>query len=470
MLMIVKDDSTEQPARILAERIVRLTPCDGAAWESAVDDLVALAIAADPQVASASSRVFFRDVVEALADRFEPDLCDLYVHLFCRTITASRRTLDLLSVDRLLQSFRLTTEEELLRRAHRVRRSSAFEAGRHVVASKVLVPSRVTLGADIAVTSVVLQKMKDVFPKAELVLLGGAKAGAFFASDPRVRLREIAYSRGSSLRDRLNAWPTLVDIVRQEIEGLRSEEYVVVDPDSRLTQLGILPLVPDDSRYFFFESRSFASPRATSLGELTDKWLAKTFGGDSEACLPYVRLSAEDRQRGEHLREAAGNRRLAAVNLGVGDNPSKRVKDPFERELLLLLRSRGYAVVLDQGAGNEELLRTSYLIDSVRETGASVSRLGDTAEPFADLNFWRGSLSGFAGYIAASDLYVGYDSAGGHLAAALGVPGIDIFAGAASQSMIEHWTPWGKAPAAVIAVRPGQTPEEVLAAVQEQLP
>lgn len=470
MLMIVKDDSIDQPARILAERIVRLKPRDGAAWETAVDELAALAIAADPQVASASSQVFFRDVVEALADRFEPDLCDLYVRLFCRTITTNRRAPDLLSVDRLLQSFRLTTEEELLRRAHRMRRSSAFEAGRHVVVRKVLVPSRVTLGADIAVTSVVLRKMKDVFPKAELVLLGGAKAGAFFASDPRVRLREIAYSRGSSLRDRLGAWPTLVDIVRQEIEGLRSEEYVVVDPDSRLTQLGILPLVPDDSRYFFFESRSFASPRATSLGELTDKWLAKTFGGDSEACLPYVWLSAEDRQRGEHLREAAGNRRLAAVNLGVGDNPSKRVKDPFERELLLLLRSRGYAVVLDQGAGNEELLRTSYLIDSVRETGASVSRLGDTAEPFADLNFWRGSLSGFAGYIAASDLYVGYDSAGGHLAAALGVPGIDIFAGAASQSMIEHWTPWGKAPAAVIAVRPGQTPEEVLAAVQEQLP
>ena len=470
MLMIVKDDSTERPARILAERIVRLPPCDGAAWETAVDELAALAIDADPQVASAGSRVFFRDVVEAIADRFEPDLCDLYVRLFCRTITASRKAPDLLSVDRFLQSFRLTTEEELLSRAHRVRRPSAFEDGRHDVVRKVLVPSRVTLGADIAVTSVVLRKMKDVFPKAELVLLGGSKAGALFASEPRVRLREIAYSRGSSLRARLGAWPTFVDIVRQEIEGLRSEEYVVVDPDSRLTQLGILPLVPDDSRYFFFESRSFTAPRATSLGELTDKWLAKTFGDDSEVCMPYVQLSTEDRQRGESLREAAGNRRLVAINLGIGDNPSKRVTDPFESELLSLLRSRGYAIVLDQGAGKEELFRTSNLIDSIRETGASISQLGDTAGPFADLNFWRGSLSGFAGYIAASDLYVGYDSAGGHLAAALGVPGIDIFAGAASPSMIEHWTPWGESPASVIAVRPGQTPEEVLAAVQEQLP
>ena len=469
MLMSVKDGSIDHRARILAERIVCLSSREGTEWETAVDELAALAISADPQVAAACSRVFFRDVVETLADQFEPDLCDLYVRLFCRTITASRRAPDLLSVDHLLQSFGLTTEENLCRRAHCIRRPIAFAAGGHDVVRKVLVLSRVTLGADIAVTSVILRKMKDVFPGAEVVLLGGPKTGTFFASDPWVRLREVAYSRGSSLCGRLGSWPLLVDIVRQEIEALGPEEYVVVDPDSRLTQLGILPLVLDESRYFFFESRSFTAPRATSLSELTDKWLAKTFGGDCEICLPYVHLSAEDRQRGENLREAAGTRRLVAVNLGVGDNPSKRVTDPFERELLSLLRSRGYAVVLDQGAGKEELFRTSNLIDSVRETGASVTRLGDAAGPIADLNAWQGSLSGFAGFIAVSDLYVGYDSAGGHLAAALGVPGIDIFAGAASPRMIEHWTPWGKAPASVIAVRPGQTPEEVLAAVQEQL-
>ena len=31
---------------------------------------------------------------------------------------------------------------------------------------------------------------------------------------------------------------------------------MVIDPDSRLTQLGLIP-VCDDSRYFFFESRAF---------------------------------------------------------------------------------------------------------------------------------------------------------------------------------------------------------------------
>ena len=113
MLMSVKDGSIDHRARILAERIVCLSSCEGTEWETAVDELAALAISADPQVAAACSRVFFRDVVEALADQFEPDLCDLYVRLFCRTITASRRAPDLLSVDHLLQSFGLTTEENL---------------------------------------------------------------------------------------------------------------------------------------------------------------------------------------------------------------------------------------------------------------------------------------------------------------------------------------------------------------------
>ena len=83
---------------------------------------------------------------------------------------------------------------------------------------------------------------------------------------------------------------------------------------------------------------------------------------------------------------------------------------------------------------------------------------------------WQGSLSGFAGLIAASDLYVGYDSAGGHLAAALGVAGIDIFVGAACDRMVGRWQPWGPKPATVIGVREGDDPPSVLSEVQRHLP
>ena len=277
--MNVHDPSGRQQARALADLVVSGAGADLAAWQAGAYQLAALALSRDPETAMTGSRTLFRDVVEVLGDGFEPTLCDLYVNFFSRVIEAARRDPGLSTVDELLRSFGLEAAADVLQRADRVRRPAPFDSAGREAVRKVLVPSRVTLGADIAVTSVVLRKMKEVFPQAEVVLLGGAKAGAFFASDPRVRLCEVAYARGGSLRDRLGAWPALVELVEGEIAGLGSEEYVVVDPDSRLTQLGLLPLVRDESRYCFFESRSFASPGVTSIGELTATWLDGIFGG-----------------------------------------------------------------------------------------------------------------------------------------------------------------------------------------------
>ena len=59
-----------------------------------------------------------------------------------------------------------------------------------------------------------------------------------------------------------------------------------------------------------------------------------------------------------------------------------------------------------------------------------------------------------AGLIGESDLYIGYDSAGQHIAAALGVPCIDVFAGYSSRRMLDRWRPTGKASTRVVAVDP----------------
>ncbi len=470
MLDSVSVIQAEERARALADEIVRFSAPPGDAFEKAVDELASLALAANPEVAKPASRELFANVVETLADRFEPGFCELYVHVFGRLVTACRQHPSLDRFDRQLRGFGLDTEQALLRRAQQVRGPAAFDIADRGNVQKALVLSRVTLGADVAVTSVVLDGMKRTFPNAEVVLLGGPKAGAFFASDSRIRLREVPYQREGSLLNRLNAWPALVETIRQETADLRPQDYLVVDPDSRLTQLGVLPLVPDDSRYFFFESRSFEFRGAKALGDLTAGWLQRVFGAEAQRSLPYVSLSAEDKLRGRQLRDAAAGRRLAAVNLGVGENDAKRVRDPFESELLRLLSGEGYAVILDQGAGEDELTRTSRLVEKIEMRGKSVVRIGHSNKVIADLNVWRGSLSGFGGLIAVSDLYVGYDSAGGHLAAALGVPGIDIFAGATSPRMIERWRPWGPRPAAVVPVDVADTPDKVLERVRERLP
>jgi ADP-heptose:LPS heptosyltransferase len=111
----------------------------------------------------------------------------------------------------------------------------------------------------------------------------------------------------------------------------------------------------------------------------------------------------------------------------VGENPAKRLPDPFEEQLLTLLAESGLELYLDKGAGGEEAERVRRAVErsNVKAT------------------FWDGSFAGFARIIAASSLYVGYDSAGQHVAAACGVPLISIFAGFPVPRMFERWRPLG---------------------------
>jgi ADP-heptose:LPS heptosyltransferase len=156
--------------------------------------------------------------------------------------------------------------------------------------------------------------------------------------------------------------------------------------------------------------------------------------------------------------------------LGVGGNDAKRVGGSFEPNLLHALFRRGYSVVLDHGAGAAETERTRQLVELCRHDGISTGEIRTGHCDNATLLTWNGSLNGFAGIIAASDLYAGYDSAGGHLAAALGVPGIDIFSGAVCGRMRDRWRPWGKTPAAVVPVEPSSRPGEVLAQAEKLIP
>ena len=79
--------------------------------------------------------------------------------------------------------------------------------------------SRVTLGADVAVTSVLMDAAKRRFPRAEIVFVGPRKNYELFAGDPRIRHAPVAYRRGS-LRDRLAVWDELKALLASMIAGL----------------------------------------------------------------------------------------------------------------------------------------------------------------------------------------------------------------------------------------------------------
>ena len=445
---------------------------DGGSDSKLIDQLCELATSPDASVARAASGAIFGGVVEYLADRFEPSLCGLYVRFFSRVVDYCRRLPDGKALDDCLGSFGLHGEQDLLDRANRVRRVAACVEINKARLKKILVLSRVTLGADVAVTSVVLDRMKRLSASAEIVLLAGPKTLALFGSDDRIEAVRMDYQRSGTLLERLNAWVSLVQVVEAQLAGLSADQYLIVDPDSRLTQLGVLPLTKGDQGYHFFESRSYQAERSDPLAKLTGEWLNEVFGPDDEPAYPFVQLAPQDTLAGASLRRTSPEP-LAAVNLGVGDRAAKRVGDPFEKDLLRSLLEKGYRVVLDRGAGDEELQRCKRLTDSLVEDGVTVGNVLHyplDGRGLADVLVWEGSLSGFGGYISASDLYVGYDSAAGHVAAALGIPVVTVFAGAAGDRMIERWSPWGRNRTDVVAVRGDSTPAEVLDCVREHIP
>ncbi|MGE5647862.1 MAG: hypothetical protein ACM336_18965 [Acidobacteriota bacterium] len=334
----------------------------------------------------------FSIVAEGLADQFEPRLAQPYAEMFAEVIASAIPEFD---------------PADLVARYHRIRHPRQLTGD----PSTVFVLSRVTLGADIAITSVILDGLKRRLPRARIVFAGPRKSYELFAADPRIEHLPISYARRIAIPVELN-----------------EPGSIVVDPDSRITQLGLLPVCPEES-YYFFDTHAWEG--SESLGCMARNWVAQTFGvPDARA---YIAPA-------EHPEGAA-----IAVSLGVGGNPAKRVEDPFESELLKALAAKA-DVIVDAGAGGEEAARVRRAIGNL------------------PIRTWQGSFAGFASIIGRSRLYAGYDSAGQHAAAACGVPVVTVFAGAPNERFRQRWRPTGPGPVEIVAAGP-RVLEDTLAAV-----
>ncbi|HEY2845187.1 MAG TPA: hypothetical protein VGJ09_16110 [Bryobacteraceae bacterium] len=324
----------------------------------------------DHAIAEDDGRALLSIVVERLADLFEPRLCEVYERLFGQVVER--------------------VAPELVRRLHKVR-SRAFPAS----ADRVYVLSRITLGADVAVTSVLLDAAKRRYPQAKIFFVGPSKNYELFVSDARLLSFPVPYARGGTLRDRLLA-----------SAAVWIDDGIVLDPDSRLTQLGLIQICPSD-RYFFFESRSFGGDGGERLPDLAARW-----AGDAQA-RPYVAPPATFYDPPD-----------ITVSLGVGENPGKRLDDALERGLLQILAETGATIMVDKGGSEEERKRVERALPP---------GVGHCEGPFAQ----------FAAEISRSKLFVGYDSAGGHVASACGIPLISIAKGFVSPRMAARWRPNG---------------------------
>lgn len=336
---------------------------------------------------------FFRIVIEALADSFDPAQAAAYEHLMRAWIAPSPRVQPAIP--------------------ERV--------------DIVYVLSRVTLGADIKITSAILDAMKRRFPAAQVVLVANRKSAELFAADHRIEHLEANYPRSGPVSVRI----AFADELRARLAG---DHRIVVDPDSRMTQLGLAP-VCEPERCFHFPSRTAGGESDENLSRLVWDWLESAFGKGGRAWLAPEPVAFP------------GERPVASVSLGVGENETKRVGGDFETQLIRALGERYATVWVDRGAGGEESRRVTAAV----EASGVAQRV----------RFWEGSFAGFASIIGQSDLYVGYDSAGQHAAAAARTPLVTIFAGASSERFRNRWRAYGNGPLLVIDAD-GLSPQLVL--------
>jgi hypothetical protein len=464
--------SDSVPEETLGEELSTLmdawNPQSPFALEELVEALCELALHPDAQRSDLGQRLIFGSIVEHLADSFEPDKTWLYDQLFARVIDCCRRHQAGLTLDLLLSRFGISSAELLLARKARHKSPRTFPVSERHRIRRVFVPSRVTLGADVAVTSIVLQKVERVFPRAESVVLGPAAVGELLEGTARgVRFVDCPYHRRGGLVARLDSWVGVVEAIQSEIGSHDLESCLLLDPDSRLTQLGLLPLVQSEVPSFFFESRAYQRHGVDTLGELTGLWLNDILGADhGDRLYPKVvvtpSLAAAARAVAQRAR-ANGAGHLTTMTLGVGGNARKRITGRFELELVRALLSEGGTIVLDKGV-DEEVARLEAIVAMLRAEGFRVVEL--TANPLAlpgeeagQLLVHQGGLRSLLALVAASDLYVGYDSAFQHVAAAVAVPVIDVFVNPPNALFAQRWRPYSRAPVRVVGATTANDPD-----------
>lgn len=426
--------------------------------------LAGAAFSQERETALEATNAIFAEIVEPWCDRFEPALCESYVEFMSEVVYAPGSP-----IATHLEELGYAGPEQLRERYRRVCRNNSRRVEHRDEVRVVVLLSRVTLGAEIAVTSPILQGIRTAFRRACIEFIGPRKNRPLLAAGlHRIGCNVLDYKRDATLAGRLRAWLRTRANVEQCIRHWKPGQWHVIDPDSRLTQLGLLP-VADDAHYSFFESRAYMADTTAAIAKIAACWFdAITPGREPLRFAPSPALSTLDRCRGRVLSEFSP-RRAAAVSFGFGGKHAKRLGGDFEDSVLELLRQRNLRITLDYGAGEEEERLVEKRLRRFRGEVAPLPEAPNRRELTADLVTWKGSLPGFAGLIASSSLFIGYDSAAAHLAAGLRTPVIEVFAGAPCERMRQRWTPSGTDWVRVIAADGPQDAPRVLRELEEEL-
>ncbi|MCP4977290.1 MAG: hypothetical protein GY931_14120, partial [Maribacter sp.] len=118
-----------------------------------------------------------------------------------------------------------------------------------------------------------------------------------------------------------------------------------------------------------------------------------------------------------------------------------------------------------EGFGEDEIERADSIINQLKKRGKTIIKVIDdlsiTTHSKPDLIAFKGGIGQFAALISQSHLYLGYDSMGQHVAAALEIPELVIFNGYPTEKFSRKWHPYGKGKIDIIHAE-GLSEKEVL--------
>lgn len=463
----LKQDELIQLSRQIAFTFVDRYYQDGRFEAEYIDLLCEMATFSDDALANKASAALFEIIVEKLCDDFEDMPVEIYCRVMSQVISYCRKTQHGKVLDRILKDFGIFSFEDIYSRAIFVH-SHQYNYKKKVHSRKVLFLSRVTIGADVAILSVMIQRLTRLFQQAEIVVIGSNKLKGIFGGNEHIRLCPLDYARSGGLIERFSSWHDALEILAKEMPPEQEERTILVDPDSRISQLGILPLTHSDN-YLFFNSRQYtASVKGASMAELANHWIDSVFG-EHEFCFPKVwtipSMNLKAQKLVATLRQAECYR-IIAVNFGVGTNQRKRLGLDFEKKLLQeILKEPKTIVLLDKGFGAEELSQSAELLRSISNRGFNTAamRFGDSQYPNLShgLITIESTVGEVAALIAECDEFIGYDSACQHIAAAVQIPAVTIFAGSNDMNFVRRWSACGKVPHKIVHVDTVTDPQNI---------
>ncbi len=441
---------------------------DGSFEPEYIDLLCEMATSfSDMQLNNRAASALFEIIVEELCDDYEEMPVEIYSRVMSQVITYCRNIPAGTTLDNRLTDFGISSFEELNHRSNFVH-SRQYKYNIDKPPEKIIILSRVTIGADVAILSVIIQRLTKIFPQTEIVIIGSNKLTGIFGGNLGIRIHPLNYARRGGLFERFSSWHATSEILADEMPLDSEENILLIDPDSRISQLGVLPLTHHDN-YLFFNSRKCASSeKNTRMAELANRWIDTVFG-TSGFTFPRIWTPSTITRQARNLTcsiRAGGCRKIITMNFGVGNNPRKRLDLNFEKKLLKeILKSPQTVVLLDRGFGEDELSRSDSLISYLQDQGHQTTnaRLGDSEYP--DISHGivgiECSIGEIAALIAECDEFIGYDSACQHIAAAAQTPTLTIFAGSNNKSFIRRWSACGNTQCNIVHVNTLTDPRHI---------